>query len=650
MFFVLIFLLALGEVSQIDAQNITTIAGSNYISSIPPEPALRFAFRSIGNIAVDAKGNLYIPNYSQVLKVDASGNLTVFAGNGQPCAASSCGDNGPATAAELVDPRSVAVDSAGNVYIGEGTDVRRVSLDGTITTVAGGGKMLGDGGPATAAQVSPDALAADSSGNLYIAEFYRVRKVSGGIINTVAGNGQLNFGVPADGSVATQAPIIAGSVAVDSGGDIYIGEGGGVYSNAGGSVLKVTPDGILHVVAGTGTPGFAGDGSAAASATVDQPSSVAVDSSGSVYFADEFNNRIRKIASGTINTVAGTGQAGWAGDGGPALSAELLQPQSIAVDSAGNIFGADSNTGVVRKITPAGTISQYAGSGTYSYSGDGGPATLANLYLPVAVAADSAGNVFVADSHNNRVRKIDPKGNIVTIAGNGFPGFSGDGGPAASARLYAPNALAFDASGNLYISDAGNNRIRAISTQGVITTVAGNGAPSGEGLPLVTSDGPATTVSLQLEAAFGNPYFPGGVAADAGGNIYLSDAGNCRVRKLTPDGTIITLAGTSSPGIPCGPPLASPRGLAVDAAGNVYIADGQYVREIAAGGTLTTIAGNGKGYSGDGGPAVSAGLDDVTGVTMDSSGNLFIADSNGRIPTAGFAWWIPMGSSAPWPA
>lgn len=290
----------------------------------------------------------------------------MFAGNGSPCAGQSCsspgsGDNGPATAAQLIGPRSLAVDAAGNVYIGEATSVREVSLDGIITTVAGGGKTLGDGGPATAAQVSPEALAVDSSGNLYIADEFRIRKVSAGIITTVAGNGQLNFAVPPDGSTATQVAIIAVSVALDAGGDIYIAQGYG--GDAGGSILKVTSDGIIHVVAGTGTIGFSGDGGAAASAMVDQPSSVAVDSSGNVYFADSFNNRIRKIVAGTISTVAGDGQAGWAGDGGLALSAELLQPHSIAIDSSGNIFELDTNTGVIRKITPSGSISQYAGSG-----------------------------------------------------------------------------------------------------------------------------------------------------------------------------------------------------------------------------------------------------------------------------------------------
>lgn len=320
-----------------------------------------------------------------------------------------------------------------------------------------------------------------------------------------------------------------------------------------------------------------------------------------------------------ISTVAGSGILGFSGDGGPATSAELDWPEGVAVDSAGNIFIADTNNARIRKVTPAGVITTVAGNGTAGSSGDGGPAGSAELFAPDGVTVDGAGNLFIADSPS-RVRKITPAGVISTVAGNGTPGFGGDGGPATSSEIYGPMGLAVDGAGNLFIADINNDRIRKVTAAGTISTVAGNGSVgfSGDG-------GPAT--SAELNAPFG-------VAVDTAGNLYIADTGNYRIRKVTPAGTISTIAGTGVPGFSGdgGRALSAKLylvfGLAVDAAGNVLIADNGRIRKVTPAGIISTVAGNGvSGFGGDGGPATSAELYQPYDVAVDSAGNLFIADS-----------------------
>ena len=221
---------------------------------------------------------------------------------------------------------------------------------------------------------------------------------------------------------------------------------------------------------------------------------MAVDASGNLYIADTGNNRIRKVsATGIITTVAGNGSAGYSGDGGPATSAQLDGPEGVAVDGSGNLYIADTCNNRIRKVSATGIITTVAGNGSAGYSGDGGPATSAQLSLPAGVAVDGSGNLYIADSGNNRIRKVSATGIITTVAGNGSPGYSGDGGPATSAQLNQPAGVAVDASGNLYIADSSNNRIRKVSATGIITTVAGNGFDgySGDG-------GPATSAATQL--------------------------------------------------------------------------------------------------------------------------------------------------------
>ena len=341
------------------------------------------------------------------------------------------------------------------------------------TAVAGTGTrgFSGDGGPATDAQLNgPFGVALDNEGNLYIVDKdgQRIRKVdSSGIITTVAGTGTAGFS--GDGGPATSAQLSGPrAVALDGAGNLYIAD------TENHRIRKVDTAGTITTVAGTGTRGFSGDGGSATSAGLNRPSGVAVDGAGNLYLADKNNHRIRKVdASGTITTVAGTGDEGFSGDGGPATSALLNRPWAIALDRAGNLYITDIRNIRIRKVDTSGTITTVAGTGTAGFSGDGGPATNAQLSSPMGVALDGAGNLYIVDNRNIRIRKVDTGGTITTVAGTGAFGFSGDGGPATSAQLSGPRAVALDGAGNLYIAEFGNRRIRKVDTSGTITTVAG---------------------------------------------------------------------------------------------------------------------------------------------------------------------------------
>jgi sugar lactone lactonase YvrE len=301
---------------------------------------------------------------------------------------------------------------------------------------------------------------------------------------------------------------------------------------------------IINTFAGTGTQGYSGDNGPATSAELNQPYGVAVDSSANLYIADTPNSRIRKVSNGVITTVAGTGTQGYGGDNGPATSAELANPQGVAVDSAGALYIGDYNNNRVRKISN-GVITTVAGTGTQGYSGDDGAAIYAQLDNPTGIAIDAAGNLYIADTNNHRIRKVS-NGVITTVAGTGSQGYNGDNGPATSAKLASPQGVAVDSAGNLYIADTGNSCVREVSN-GVITTVAGG-------------------------------LFLFGVALDAAGNLFIGDTNDNVIRKVS-NGVITTVAGDgifgySGDGGPAtSAELAFPHAVAVDAAGNVYVAD-----------------------------------------------------------------------------
>ncbi len=621
------------------SQVITTVAGTPWIFRGDGGPATKAPVGEVQGVAVDSAGNLFVADSGNdlVVKISKGGVLTVVAGSGT---FGFSGDGGPATSAALAFvpffvTAGVAVDAAGNLYIAdtENHRVRKVSPGGIITTVAGNGQEghSGDGGPATAAILGePLAVALDGAGNLYIAQQAFIRKVSpSGIITTVAGGAPNSPGFSGDGGPATSAALgdEIGGVAVDAAGNLYIAD------TRNNRIRKVSPSGIITTMAGIQESGFSGDGGPATSAALHQPFGVAPDTTGNLYFADRENQRIRKInANGVISTVAGNGNFAFAGDGGPGVNASLAFPSAVAVDTAGNLYISDQLNHRIRKLDTGGTITTVAGGGVFKFSGDGGPATSALLNKPLAVAVDAAGAFYVADG-NWRVRKVSPSGTIATVAGNGILGYSGDGGPATSASLTFTFALALDAGGNLYIADDGSYRVRKVTPDGTISTVAGNGQRGSFG---ASGDGGLAT-STALHGVEG-------LALDAAGNLYVSD-GDAFVRKVNTAGIISTVAGSGcfSSGTPTCPlgdggpatraSLNGPHGLAVDTSGNLYITDSSNnrVRKVTPAGTITTVAGNGqKGFSGDGGPATRASLsinDPGGSVAVDTVGNLYIADS-----------------------
>ena len=359
------------------------------------------------------------------------------------------------------------------------------------------------------------------------------------------------------------------------------------------------------------------DGIPAASASINDPYGVAVDSLGNLYIADSGNERIRKVdLSGIITTLAGTGERGRSGDGGPATEAQLVHPTDVATDAAGNVYIPDGSR--VRKVDPSGIITTLAGTVERGFSGDGGPANQAQLSRATDVALDSAGNIFIADSHNHRVRKVDPAGIIATVAGTGERGFSGDGGPATEAQLSYPGALAVDSSGNVLVEDG--FRVRRIDPSGIITTLAG---PGEEGV--LGDGGPATEERLS---------FVSGLAADASGNVYVASRLHRRIRKIDASGTITTLVGTGEAGISGdGGPAAEahlwlPTSVAVDGSGNVYVTEYNRVRKINPSGIITPLAGSGgRGYSEDGHPATAISLTFPNAMAVDGTGCVYVVDN-----------------------
>ncbi|MCB5908288.1 NHL domain-containing protein [Streptomyces pinistramenti] len=331
-----------------------------------------------------------------------------------------------------------------------------------ISTAAGTGAsgFAGDNGPAVSAKLQhPYEVAVDTTGALYVSEYsHRVRKITAdGKISTVAGTGTKSFGGDCGPAVSAQLNTPRG-VAVDSVGAVYIAD------SENQRVRKVSADGKICTVAGTGTKGFSGDDGPATAAQLDGPFGVAVDSTGALYVTDCNNHRVRKItADGKISTVAGTGTAGSDGDGGPAVSAQLNRPRGVAVGRAGDLYIADAGNHRVRRIAADGKICTVAGTGTKGFSGDDGPATAAQLDSPLGVAVDSIGTLYIADFNNHRVRKIAADGKISTIVGTGTAGFDGDDGPAASARLNKPIGLAVDRVDTLYIADHANHRVRKVA-------------------------------------------------------------------------------------------------------------------------------------------------------------------------------------------
>jgi trimeric autotransporter adhesin len=283
----------------------------------------------------------------------------------------------------------------------------------------------------------------------------------------------------------------------------------------GGSIATaqvITRVPTINTAAGNGTAGYSGDSGPAGSVELSSPAGIVTDNADNLYIADPGNQRVRKVAAGTglITTLAGNGTAGYNGDNGPAAAAELNAPAGVAIDSGGNLYIADTGNNVIRKVSTSGTITTVAGNNAQGYSGDNGLATHATLDTPTGVAVDSGGDLFIADTNNNRIRKVDTSGTITTVVGNGTEGYTGDGGPATSATLNKPAAVVVDNMGNLFLVDTGNDVVRMVTAAGTISTIAGNGGTgySGDG-------GPATSAGLNV---------PSGLKVDSSGDLYIADS------------------------------------------------------------------------------------------------------------------------------
>jgi uncharacterized protein (TIGR03437 family) len=567
---------------------ISTFAGSGLQGySGDGGPALAASFGTMTHLAIDSSGNVYISDADnhRVRRVTSDGKLQTYAGNGANAAA---GDNGPALRASLMAPQGLAFDSNGNLYIADsGSDtVRMITPGGIISTVAGNGAtgetgnggpavnarlnnpvgvavdrnlnfyiadssgstirqvnpqglitllagqvnqvgMSGDGGPAASASLfAPLDLAFAPNGALLIADSnnFRARQIANATISTIAGNGNYKYG--GDGGPSTSATLGGPTgVVADSAGNVNI------CDNFANRVRTINPFGIINLTAGISSPGYNGEFVPALQAAFADCQSIAMDSSGNLYVADTGNKRIRKITrSGSVLTVAGNGNNTFSGDGGAALLAALSLPQGVAVDQQGNVYIADTGNNRIRKVTPAGIITTIAGNGGADYSGDGGLATAAQLNSPVRLALDSSGNVYFSDNNNNVIRKISTSGIITTVAGNGSEGFSGDGKSALAASLNNPHGLAVDPSGGILICDSGNNRIRYVNPNGIISTVAGNGTNSlsGNGAPPLN-----TGIAFCAD-----------VSLDPSGNIYIADRNNARIRRIQPNPASLVLSET----------------------------------------------------------------------------------------------------------
>jgi streptogramin lyase len=479
------------RIRRVDATTkiITTIAGNGGSSYTGDNgPATDAELHKPNGVLVDVSGNIYIADTDNDVtrRVDATTKIiTTIAGNGS---GGYSGDDGPATSASLHKPRGVWLDESGNILIAD-TDNNRARLvydDGgtlMITTVAGNGSgdYSGDDGPATLASLrKPHAVCAYEAlapAYLVIADpsNHRIREVNlkTGIITKVAGT--LWSGYNGDNRSATSARLYYPfGVHVDPSHNTYIAD---TYNHR---IRKVDgKTGIITTVAGIGSKGFSGDGGPATSARLRYPFNVFLDSTGNIYIVDTYNYRIRKVDAATkiITTVVGDGAAKFRGDGGLATDASIRKAYDVALDSAGNLFIADTHNHVIRKVeATTGIINTVVGQGfSAGFSGDGGLATDARLNAPTGVYVDESGNIYVVDTKNDVIRKVDATTNIInSVAGNGTAGFSGDGGLATLAQLDYPEAVWVDSSGNMFIVDTNNCRIRRVdATTGIITTVAG---------------------------------------------------------------------------------------------------------------------------------------------------------------------------------
>ncbi len=552
---------------------------------------------------------------SSTPSVSSIPSLSLFAGNGGGAGSA----DGTGAVARFNSPFGVATDSADNVYVTDTTNniIRKITPAGVVSTVAGttGGSGSADGTGVLARFNHPAGVATDSADNVYVADTTNntIRKItSAGVVTTLAGSPGASGSTDGTG-VAAHFKFPQG-VATDSAGNVYV-------ANAGNSTIrKITPAGVVSTLAGTADSVGSADGTGEA-ARFNHPTGIATDSAGNVYVTDTKNNTIRKITpAGVVSTLAGTAGSAGSADGTGA-AASFNGPFGVATDNADNVYVTDTANNTLRKITPAGIVSTLAGTAGSADSADGTGAA-ARFNHPIGVVTDSAGNVYVADTGNNTIRKITPAGVVSTLAGTASVTGSTDDTDAA-ARFNRPFGVATDSAGNVYVTDTTNSTIRKITPAGVVSTLAG------------TADSVGSADGTGAAARFNEST---GVATDSAGNVYVADAGNSNIRKITPTGVVTTLAGTagvtgSTDGTGAVASFNEPTAVATDSAGNVYVADttNSIIRKITPAGVVSTLAGAAGSAGSADGTGTAARFNEPTGVTTDSADNVYVADAGNSI-------------------
>lgn len=551
------------RIRKVDASGvITTVAGSGIAAySGDGLQATLASLSAPEGLAMTPDGELLIADAGNhvVRRIDRSGSISTMAGIG---IAGIGLDNVPAKASLLDHPESLAVATGGAVFIADTNNhrIRKVLIDGTITTVAGIGSAgnSGDGGLATSAALNYPESIAITGQRLFVGDSHnrKIRVIEDGIITTVAGSGERGWSGDQGPAKDAKMSAIPGLVVLDDGSLVFADPGNH-------RIRQVTPDGIIRNIAGNGATRFLGDGLLASSAVLNRPSDVAALSNGDLLIADTHQHRIRRVSAsdGVISTFAGIGRSAFSGDGGPAVWASLSFPKGLAVAQDGSVYVTEEGNKRVRRIDVSGNITTVAGGGS-SYASSI-PATTARLESPFGMDLDAAGNLFLADAASNRIVKIDPAGLLTVVAG-GVGGYGGDGGSAAHALLNAPTDVDADTDGSLYVADTRNHRIRKIDPEGIITTVAGDGTQCFYG-----DGGQARHACLS---------WPNAVLATSEGFI-ISDSSNNRIRSVGGDGIIRTIAGNGYWGFGgdgltgTSAALKWPSGIQVNSEGNLLIAD-----------------------------------------------------------------------------
>ena len=550
-------------------------------------------------VAADSSGNIYVADRASqtIRRISPDGAVQTFAGLHNTPGSS----DGRGSAARFNQPHGVAVDTVGNVYVADAGNhtVRKITAEGVVTTIAGTPGSWGsiDGTGRAARFNTPHGLTVDSAGTIYVADTYgnTIRKIaSGGVVTTLAGSAGNRGNVDGTGTAARFYYPTA--IAADGAGNLFVAD------SEMHTIRKVSPAGEVTTVAGlAGTRGSSdGVGSAA---RFSEPSGVAVDGDGNVYVGDTRNSTIRKISpDGAVSTLAGVAQQGGVTDGSGS-AARFADPQGVAVAADGTIYVADSRNHLIRAVTPAGAVTTAAGA-------------VALFNRPADVAVGRGGDIYIADSDNATIRRIAPDGATSTFAGlAGVRGSTDGTGPAA--RFWAPVGLSFDPEGNLYVVER-STTVRKITPAGVVSTVAGSPIQGG------SVDGPRNVARFSTLT---------GIAVDAASNVYVVDEDEDNVRKITPEGTVSTVAGLArNPGSADGSGSAArfnrPYGIAIDGRGNLYVSDrgNQTIRKITPAGLVSTLAGlPGTGGSADG-TASAARFLHPGGLEVDSAGNVYVAD------------------------